>query len=304
MFDISIGTLIPAPQALKIIPILNEKGFESYELDFAGFDPLSFDYDAYAEQLDKVLCGRKVSAVGFYTNCIEKPEDADRIAALAKNIGKLGCNVIGTFAGGDGKKSVKKNIEDFKRIWEPVAAVAEDNGVKIGFEGCGGGWHRGSWNIAFCSDAWELMFDAIPSPALGLEWEPCHAMEHLADPITQLRNWARRVVHVHGKDGSIAWDVIRDHGVDSPVPYMWNRTPGFGDNNWADIFSILIYNGFKGACDIEGYHDMVHYDDMEWTAQVTALDYLKRCRGGVEHFEGPEYRGYQGDRSKRVLWFE
>ena len=55
----------------------------------------------------------------------------------------------------------------------------------------------------------------------------------------------------------------------------------------------------QGSIDIEGYHDPVHYDDMEWTSQLTSLEYLKRCRGGINLFDGPtEYRGYQGKRLK------
>ena len=55
-----------------------------------------------------------------------------------------------------------------------------------------------------------MIFDAIASDALGLEWEPCHQMVSLIDPLPQLRQWAGKVFHVHGKDATIMWDVIRD----------------------------------------------------------------------------------------------
>lgn len=74
-----------------------------------------------------------------------------------------------------------------------------------------------------------------------------------------------KVVHVHGKDATVAYDVIREYGIRGIHEFAWNRTPGFGDTNWANIVTILIQNGFEGAIDIEGYHDPVHYDDMEWT---------------------------------------
>ena len=45
----------------------------------------------------------------------------------------------------------------------------------------------GDWNIAHAPAAWELMFQEVPSPALGLEWEPCHQMVSLIDPLPQLR---------------------------------------------------------------------------------------------------------------------
>ncbi len=52
------------------------------------------------------------------------------------------------------------------------------------------------------------MFDAVPSKNIGLEWEPCHQMVSLIDPIPQLRKWVGRVYHVHGKDATIALDVL------------------------------------------------------------------------------------------------
>ena len=51
--------------------------------------------------------------------------------------------------------------------------------------------------------------------------------------------------------------------------------------NWAEIFSILHQNGFAGAVDIEGFHDPVYGDEWEFTAQLSALEYLKRARGGT-----------------------
>ncbi len=297
MFDITIGTLIPAMAAKTMIPQLNEKGFECYALDFNGTTPAEIDFDRLAEEILPVLDGRRITAMGYYSNPILLENVRENLRAMIRNASKLGCSVIGSFAGGDPAKSVPDTIPQFKDTWEPLASLAEDNGVKIGFEGCGGGWHGGSSNIAFCSEAWDLMFEAVPSSALGLEWEPCHIMEGLGDPISQLRRYARRVVHLHGKDCTIAWDVVREYGIRGPKPYVWNRTPGFGDTNWADVFTILLQAGFVGACDIEGYHDPVHFDDMEWTAQVASLDYLKRCRGGIDYYAGPiEYRGYQGVR--------
>lgn len=299
MFDISIGTIIPARAAHAMIPQLNAQGFESYELDFNGEEPAKKDLKAYAESLLPLLEGQQISCLGYYGNPITKPEDREHLTALIRACEYFGCNTLGVFAGADPSKTIPDTIPQFQQVWAPLAALAEECGIKIGFEGCGMGWQGGSYNIAYCPAAWELMFEAVPSAALGLEWEPCHALEHLSDPIAQLRHWAHKVVHIHGKDGTIAWDVLREHGNDSPHSYIWNRTPGFGDTNWSDIFTILLQAGFTGACDIEGYHDPVHYDDMEWTAQVQSMKYLKICRGGETYWPGPnEYRGYQGKRKK------
>jgi sugar phosphate isomerase/epimerase len=105
-------------------------------------------------------------------------------------------------------------------------------------------------------------------------------MCQLIDPIPQLRKWVGKIFHVHGKDATIAWDVIREHGIDGSKPYAWHRTPGFGDCNWADIITILRMGGYEGHIDIEGYHDPIYKKEWEWSGQLTALEYLKKCRGG------------------------
>jgi len=156
--------------------------------------------------------------------------------------------------------------------------AAEDRGVRIAFENCSmdGNWRTGDWNIAQTPDAWNLMFDAVPSDALGLEWEPAHPMTILIDPLPQLREWVSKIYHVHGKDATVLWDVIRKHGIGGRDPYIFHRTPGFGDTNWTDVISELRRGGFKGSIDIEGWHDPVYRGELEMTGQVHGLpDYVR-----------------------------
>ena len=88
---------------------------------------------------------------------------------------------------------------------------------------------------------------------------------------------------MHGKDASVDWEAIRRRGIyrnrffDTSVP---ERTPGFGDTNWRDVFSILHENGYEGDVCIEGYHDPIYSGEWEMTGQMHALKYLKFCRGG------------------------
>ena len=109
-----------------------------------------------------------------------------------------------------------------------------------------GNWATGDWNIAHNPDAWELMFDALPDENLGLEWEPCHQLVYLIDPIPQIRKWAPKIFHVHGKDATVRWDVIREHGIFGKVPFVQMRTPGFGDSDWARVISDLRLAGYQG----------------------------------------------------------
>ena len=45
--------------------------------------------------------------------------------------------------------------------------------------------------------------------------------------------------------------------------------------------------GYRGAIDIEGWHDPVYRGDLEITGQVAALNYLKQCRGGTAYAPNP-----------------
>ena len=83
------------------------------------------------------------------------------------------------------------------------------------------------------------------------------------------------------------WDVIREHGVFGKVPFVQMRTPGFGDSDWMRVISELRLAGYKGAIDIEGWHDPVYRDELEMTGQVRALNYLKQCRGGAGYRAEP-----------------
>jgi sugar phosphate isomerase/epimerase len=124
------------------------------------------------------------------------------------------------------------------------------------------------------------MFDALPMDNVGLEWEPCHQLIQLIQPLPQIREWKKRLFHIHGKDATVRWDLISRHGIGGSERFSWHRTPGFGDTNWTDIISELRFVGYEGAIDIEGWHDPVYRNHLEMTGQVHALKYLKECRGG------------------------
>ena len=125
------------------------------------------------------------------------------------------------------------------------------------------------------------MFNEVQSDSIGLEWEPCHQMVSLIDPIAQLRKWVGKIHHIHGKDATIEWDRLKSEGLRGGNYVVRHRTPGFGDSNWTDIISILREAKWSGSIDIEGWHDHVYSGDLEMTGQVFGLNYLKNCRGGA-----------------------
>ncbi len=287
--DIRIGTM--AGQGEKTpayIASILPHGFESFEINFwqglggVNLKKLAREVNTTLEGSDAV-----VSSLGIYGNPLDAslPKHAETLQAWKQCIdhaGNFGCDLVCGFAGRIVGKPIPESMKAFRKVFGELGRRAADRGVRLAFENCdmGGTWQSGDWNIAHYPAAWELMFDAVPLDNLGLEWEPCHQMVKLIDPIPQLRKWGSRIFHLHGKDASVLWDVVRESGVGGPKPYAFHRTPGFGDSDWTHIISELRRGGFKGSIDIEGWHDPVYRGDLEMTGQVRGLNYLKACRGG------------------------
>ena len=285
--SIRIGTLVNAPSGAPYIKQILPHGFESFSITF--WQTIGdIDVKKLAAEVKEVLggSGAVVSSLGIFGNPLEnEPKDRetrDGWKKLIDNAHLFGCDVVAGFAGRLRGRPIDASMRQFKKVFGPLTARAADKGVRIAFENCdmGGTWGSGDWNIAQYPHAWEMMFNEVPGDNLGLEWEPCHQMVKLIDPMPQLRKWVKKIFHLHGKDATVLWDVVREQGIYGPKPFAFHRTPGFGDSNWTDIISELRRGGFTGSIDIEGWHDPVYNGDLEMTGQVHALNYLKRCRGG------------------------
>jgi sugar phosphate isomerase/epimerase len=283
--DIRLGTLVAAAQGADYIRQILPYGFESFQLTFWQYIG-EVDLERTAQEVLDV-CGddAAISSLGIFGNPLQDEatfEDWKRCIDAAH---LYGTNLVCGFAGAIEGKPVPESMPRFKEVWSELAQRAEDKGVRLAWENCdmGGSWNTPHFNIAHSPAAWEMMFNEVPSPALGLEWEPCHQMVSLIDPLPQLRQWVAKgkIFHLHGKDATIAWDVLKTSGLRGGKQFVWHRTPGFGDTNWTDVISILRQHGWTGAIDIEGWHDPVYKGELEMTGQVYGLNYLKQCRGGA-----------------------
>lgn len=282
-----MGTLVQggngADKTADYIRQILPHGFESFQITFWG----SLGDNNLKEMAKKVkdACGDQatISSLGMFGNPLQSEETAKAFGQAIKAVKLFGGNIVAGFAGALEDRAVHEQMPAVKKVWGKLAKMAEDNGVRIAWENCdmGGTWDSPKWNIAHSPQAWEMMFNTVPSDALGLEWEPCHQMNSLIDPLPQLRQWMPKVYHLHGKDATIAWDIVRTKGTRGGHAYVWHRTPGFGDTNWSDIITILRQHNFSGAIDIEGWHDPVYSGELEMTGQVFGLNYLKQCRGGA-----------------------
>jgi len=285
---IRIGTLVNGgPNTADYIRQILPHGFESFSITF--WQTLGdTDLKKLAREVKEALADSNatISGIGIFGNALMNDDAAKEARSgwrkLIDAAHLFECGLVTGFTGRVVDKPIDQCIDRYTKVYGPLAKRAADKGVRLAFENCdmGGNWQRGAWNIAHTPEAWELMFNAIPSDNIGLEWEPCHQMVKLIDPIPQLRKWVDKIFHVHGKDATVMWDVVRKHGINGPKPFAFHRTPGFGDSNWTDIISELRRGGYTGTIDIEGWHDPVYRGDLEMTGQVHGLNYLKECRGG------------------------
>ncbi len=299
--DIRIGTLVSSGmESPDYIRQILPHGFESFSLTFWK-TALDIDFPKLADETLSALDGSEsiVSSLSVFGNPLDTEpgdEETRKSWELAIDSAHLfGCDIVSGFTGRLRGLPIHECIDRFKEVWSPLTERAAKRGVRIAFENCdmGGTWQTGDWNIAHNPAAWQMMFDAVPADNMGLEWEPCHQMVSLIDPMPQIEEWGHKFFHVHGKDATIRWDRIKKNGIHSSVhediaiergiqsipPFVYHRTPGFGDSDWTAIISELRSVGFSGCIDIEGWHDPVVRGDLEMVGQVAGLNYLKTCRG-------------------------
>ena len=285
--DIHIGTLANgSAQTPNYIRQILPHGFESFQINFwktigdVDLKKLAAETKAVLAETGNTAI---ISSLGVFGNPLVDPVCATSWKKCIDAAPLFGCDLVCGFAGRIVDKPVPDSMKQFKKIFGPLAQRAADKGLRLAFENCdmGGDWNRGDWNIANAPTAWEMLFNEVPAKNVGLEWEPCHQMVSLIDPLPQLKKWAHKVFHLHGKDATVDWAQLRTTGLRGGQPWVWHRSPGFGDTNWTDVITILRMAGFKGSIDIEGWHDPVYRGDLEMTGQVHAMNYLKQCRGGA-----------------------
>lgn len=196
-----------------------------------------------------------------------------RIAALRQAIdacAALGVDTLVTYGGSafgmyfsglpgqsDSHPSNKagENLRQFREVYAPLAAYAEAKGVRIAFETAPRGGGEG--NVAHAPALWDRLFDAVPSPALGLSFDPSHLVWlHIPDVPDIIRRYGSRIYHMDGKDTEILPATLAAQGILGNSWWRY-RLPGCGALDWRGILAALRDVGYDGALDIEN-EDPLH----------------------------------------------
>jgi sugar phosphate isomerase/epimerase len=205
--------------------------------------------------------GLTISGLGYYPNPLAPDKEEaqvyiDHIKQVIKAAHLLGVGVVNTFIGRDWTKSVADNWPRFKEVWPPLIKFAEDHNLKIGIENCPMAFTKDEWpggkNLAHSPAIWRRMFEEIPSPNFGLNYDPSHMVWQHMDYLKPMREFKDKLFHIHAKDVRLDKHRLDDVGImATPLEYHAPKLPGLGDINWGQFFSVLTDVGYNGPVCIE-----------------------------------------------------
>jgi sugar phosphate isomerase/epimerase len=246
-------------QALEVgcWPAGSTQPFAPSHLDVTSFDP-----GEVLAVLDKH--GLVISSLAFYENNLHPEPEVRRqinqhLVACIDAAARLGCPTVGTFVGRDPGKTVSENLLEAGRVFPPLVDQASERGVSLVVENCVmEGWHPDGYpgNLAYSPELWEWMF----SLGLYLNFDPSHLVWMGIDPVTALRPFVGRVLHVQAKDVEVFPEKRNRYGFpgraigrEDPWDSGWwrYRIPGLGQIEWPRVIDALYEGSYQGVISVE-----------------------------------------------------
>ena len=276
MLDLGFVSAILAERSLEeVISFASDNQFKCVEImcwprgkaerRYAGVTHIDADEtgEKETEAIKKLLEEKKVyiSGLGYYPNPLDPdPKQAEfyteHIKKVIRAAARLGTPVMNTFIGRNPHQTIEENLKQFSEVWPSIVKVAEENNVKIGIENCPMLFTKDEWpggkNLATTPAIWRRMFEIIPSPAFGLNYDPSHFVWQHMDEVKPIYEFGNRMHHIHLKDVQINREKLDTVGILAyPLEYHTPKIPGYGDVNWRRFFAALTYSGYRGPVCIE-----------------------------------------------------
>ena len=162
--------------------------------------------------------------------CVMLPEDRER--PRAENFGCM--------------------VESFAQLTDALEAA----GGRVVIEG----W-PGPGALCCTPETLRAFFQEVPSPAMGVNYDPSHLIRMGIEPVRFLQEFAARVGHVHGKDTELLAERRYELGTEQPATFAegipfggthWRYTiPGHGQMRWIKAFEVLAAAGYDGFVSVE-----------------------------------------------------
>lgn len=211
----------------------------------------------------RVLCdkyGVGISALGYYSVPLSADAEQARVACehIPKVIDaavKLGLHNFNSFVGANHTLPIEDNLQKFAEVWPGFVKYAEERNIRIGIENCPM-LYKNSWpfglNLARTPAIWRRMFEIIPSPNFGLNYDPSHLEMQMMDPIAPISEFGSRIFHTHAKDMRVNRAELNDLGsLTLPMERSTAKIPGLGDIDWGKWIAALTDVGYDGPVCVE-----------------------------------------------------
>ncbi len=174
---------------------------------------------------------------------------------------KLGAEVVTGFTGSPiwkylysfpqtSEEMVEAGFDETVRLWTPILDVFKENGIKFALE-----VHPGE--IAFDYYTTEkLLAKFAHRDEFGLNFDPSHLIWQGITPHVFLKDFIKKVYHVHMKDAAVTLDgksgLLCSHIDFGDLKRGWNfRSLGHGDVKFEEIIRILNAFNYQGPLSVE-----------------------------------------------------
>jgi sugar phosphate isomerase/epimerase len=234
--------------------------------------------------------GVYISGLGYYPNPLDPDAEQgafyrEHIKKIIRAAAKLRVPAVNTFIGRNPALNVPDNLKLVAEHWPAIVQEAEACNVKIGIENCPMWFTNDEWpggkNLMTTPAIWDRVFDLIPSRALGLNYDPSHAIWQMMDEVRPIYDYRDRLHHIHLKDVKLYRDRLDRVGIMAhPLEYHSPKLPGLGDVRWGAFFAALTDVRYRGPVCIEVEDKAFEGspDDVK-TAILTARNYLRQFLG-------------------------
>ncbi|MES2797274.1 MAG: sugar phosphate isomerase/epimerase family protein [Bacteroidota bacterium] len=276
MYDLGFVSAIFAEKSFEeVIDFASENQFQCVEMmcwpkgkaerRYAGVTHIDVDNldENSIEKIQTYLKKKEVyiSALGYYPN----PMDADiekreiyieHIKKVISAAQSLKIPVVNTFIGRSQLATLEENFTLFTKLWPPIIAHAENCHVKVGIENCPMFFTQDEWpngkNMAISPQIWDRLFAIADSENLGLNYDPSHAIWQQMDYISHIKDYSKKLFHVHLKDAKLHREKLEKVGIlATPLEYHTPKLSGRGEVDWALFFENLKNHGYQGPVVIE-----------------------------------------------------
>ncbi|CAA9539943.1 MAG: Inosose isomerase [uncultured Thermomicrobiales bacterium] len=187
------------------------------------------------------------------------------VAAAVEAAAASGVELVVTFAGRDQSLTEDENYRELAGFLAPLADRAAQGGVRIAIENWPG--PRKDF-IATTPQGWARLFELVPAPNVGLNFDPSHLVWQGIDHEQPLADVANRIFLAHAKDTEVFAERLQQVGYFGAGWWTY-RLPGHGTIDWSRWLDRLRAAGFGGVVSIE-------HEDRDWGFGASGSDERRR----------------------------